>query len=91
MQPILKSLETRPGTGEDLLVPALTSLYDWPRSCALDVLDAWGIEYLTPPLRAALLKANDLAQHTLLSLRIKFLLENKIFDLESAVKILTIE
>lgn len=91
MQPILKSLETRPGTGEDLLIPALTSLYDWPRSCALDVLDVWGIEYLTPPLRAALLKANNLAQHTLLSLRIKFLLENKIFDLESAVKILTIE
>ena len=91
MPPIIKALETRPGSGEDLLIQALTSLYDWPRSCALDVLDAWGVEYLSPPIKAALLKALDLAQHTLLTLRIKSLLDNKVFDLEGVVKIMALE
>lgn len=91
LPPIIKALETRPGSGEDLLILALTSLYDWPRSCALDVLDAWGVEYLTPEIKAALLKALDLAQHTLLTLRIKSLLDNKVFDLEGIVKVMTLE
>ena len=91
LPPIIKALETRPGSGEDLLIQALTSLYDWPRSCALDVLDAWGVEYLSPPIKAALLKALDLAQHTLLTLRIKSLLDNKVFDLEGVVKIMALE
>jgi len=91
LPPIIKALEIRPGTGEDLLILALTSLYDWPRSCALDVLDAWGTEYLSPEIKAALLKALDMAQHTLLTLRIKSLLDNKVFDLEGAVKIMALE
>ena len=91
LQPIIKSLETRPGKGEDLLIPALTSLYDWPRSCALDVLDTWGVQHLTPELKAALVKALNLSQHTLLTLRIKSLLDNKVFDIEGVVKIMALE
>ena len=91
LPPIIKALETRPGTGEDLLILALTSLYDWPRSCALDVLDAWGIEHISPEIKAALLNALNLAQHTLLTLRIKSLLDNKVFDLEGVIKIMALE
>ena len=91
LEPIIKSLETRPGFGEDLLIKALTSIYDWPRSCALDVLDAWGVEYLTPELRAALLQALNLAQHTLLTMRIKSLLDNKVLDLEDVIKLMALE
>lgn len=91
LPPIINALQLHPGKGEDILAAALTSLYDWPRSCALDTLDAWGLEYLTPDFRAALFKALDLAQHTLLTLRIKALLDNRIFNLEGVVKIMTME
>ena len=84
-------MEPSTGSGVELLIQALTCIYYWPRSCALDVLDAWGVEYLSPPIKAALLKALDLAQHTLLTLRIKSLLDNKVFDLEGVVKIMALE
>lgn len=76
----LKYLETHPGMNIPIITAALTSMYDWPRGAASILLEEWGHEQLTPPLRAALFTARRLSQNPLITMRIDALLENKPFN-----------
>ncbi|HIU64913.1 MAG TPA: hypothetical protein IAB06_07775 [Candidatus Avacidaminococcus intestinavium] len=85
LSPIIHSLATHPGTGEKFIIAGLTALHDWPRTIAIDTLEIWGIEYLSQEIRVAILKAQDIAQQNLLVLRLRCLLQNKIFNLNKFI------
>lgn len=82
----LKYLENHPGKGTTIITAALTSIYDWPRGAASIILEEWGHESLTPPLRAALITARRLSQHPLITMRIDALLENKPFSVATMLE-----
>ena len=81
----LRYLAHKPGVGERIIITALTSLYDWPRGIACAVLNEWGQEYLTEPMRVALKKALDLSNNAVVTARIEALLTGKHFDVEDLV------
>lgn len=71
---ILFYLKDRPGQGEALVCGALTGMYDWPRSLAVDVLYRWGADCLTAALLQALKRAGELSYSPLLQHQIMGLL-----------------
>ncbi|MDD3395790.1 MAG: hypothetical protein PHQ45_00995 [Acidaminococcaceae bacterium] len=85
MQPIIASLYTHPGQGVDFIIAGLTSIYDRPRANALGALEQWGLEYITPSIKVALLKAQNMAQHNLQRMRIDALLHNRVLDMEESL------
>lgn len=85
---ILKALHHNPGTGEEFIIAALTSLYDLPRAEAIALLEDWGFNYLTPNIKAALHQAARLSQHTILTLRINALLKAELFDLKNVLHLI---
>ena len=70
----LRYLRHHPGEGVAIVIAALTSLYDWPRGIACTLLEEWGHQYLTTPIRSALLTARSLCQHPVVNARIDDLL-----------------
>ncbi|MEG1345116.1 MAG: hypothetical protein RSC78_00095 [Acidaminococcaceae bacterium] len=88
LPPLLKALSQLPGCGTEFVSAGLTSIFDWPRACAIKVLEKWGFDYITPALRVALLRAKDLSQHALLSFRINVLLKQEIVDMPSVLKLI---
>lgn len=87
----LHYLREHPGTGESIIIAALTSLYDWPRGIACALLDAWGPGYITPPLREALYSARRLCNHAIVNARIDALLNGVEFSYENLITEYNIE
>ncbi len=81
----LHYLREHPGTGESIIIAALTSLYDWPRGIACALLDVWGPDYITPPLRDALYCARRLSNHAIVNARIDALLNGVEFSYETLI------
>ena len=50
----MRYLVHNPGLGEKIIIAALTAMYDWPRGIACSVLNEWGLEFITEPIRNAL-------------------------------------
>lgn len=82
----LRYLRHHPGEGVAIVIAALTSLYDWPRGIACTLLEEWGPEYLTTPIRSALLTARSLSQHPVVNARIDALLIGKEYNIGDAVE-----
>lgn len=82
----MRYLKENPGEGEGILIFALTGMYDWPRGIACAILESWGQEYLTAPLREALWKARKLSGHKVIDARIDALLAGRQFNLEDMMK-----
>lgn len=79
----LRYLHEKPGHGEAIVCAALTGMYDWPRGTAAALLSDWGEEFITPPIRSALLQARRLSCNPVVSGRIEALLAGRSFDLET--------
>lgn len=79
---ILLSLYERPGTGTEFIIAGLASIYDMPRSYALNALEKWGPKEITPAIRSALFKARAFAQDPFLQLRINALLNGQVFKID---------
>ena len=78
---LLLALAKKNGIGEDFVIAGLTSIYDRPRSYALNVLDGWDEEFITPAIKAALVRAKAMSQHPFLPLRIDAILKKESIDL----------
>lgn len=78
----LRYLAHKPGIGEQIVITALTSMYDWPRGIACAVLSEWGEEYISEPIRTALQEALALSNNSVVSARIEALLTGKRFKVE---------
>ena len=76
----LRYLAHNPGLGEQVIIAALTSIYDWPRGVACAVLDGWSREYVTEPMRQALQQGLSLSNNQVVTERIKALLTGREFD-----------
>ena len=81
----LKYLEHHPGEGEQIIITALTSLYDWPRGIACAVLNSWGQEYLSGPIKNALREGLKLSNNDVVTARIKSLLLDKTFSIDELI------
>ena len=81
----LRYLAHNPGMGEQIIIAALTSLYDWPRGIACSALHEWGQEYLTPPLKNALKNALTLSNNPVVTARIEALLIGKDFSINDVI------
>ena len=71
--------------GTEFVIAGLTSIYDSPRSYALNVLEGWDEEYITPEIKAALIRAKAMSQHPFLPLRIDALLKKDNLDLSGFI------
>lgn len=78
----LRYLGNNPGLGENIVIAGLTSIFDWPRGTACGVLDRWGPEYISEPIRAALKEARLLSRTPVVTARIEAVLTGEIFDME---------
>jgi len=78
----LRYLAHKPGLGEQIIITALTSIYDWPRGIACAVLNDWGQEYITEPLRQALHEALKLSNNQVVTARIEALLTGITFNVD---------
>jgi len=85
---LLLALSKKNGVGEDIVIASLTSIYDSPRSYALNVLEGWDDQYITPEIKAALVRAKAMSQHPFLPLRIDALLKKETLDLTSFISAL---
>lgn len=83
LKPILTALAHTSGEGADIVAAGLTSIYDGTRAYALSTLENWAPEAVTPELKVALIKARNMCQHPLLSMRIELLLMRKSGDLDN--------
>lgn len=82
----LRYLVDHPGQGEGIICAALKSFFELPRGFACKLLDIWGLEYITPAIRYALVEAAQLCTNDFISAHISCLLQGKHFDLEKYVR-----
>jgi hypothetical protein len=85
---LLLALSRKNGLGTEFVIAGLTSIYDRPRSYALNVLEGWDEEYITPEIKAALVRAKAMSQHPFLPLRIDALLKKDNLDLSGFISTL---
>lgn len=81
----LRYLAHNPGMGEQIIIAALHSMYDWPRGIACSVLDDWGFEYLTETYKQALREAREMSNNPVVTARIDALLSGRYFTMEDAI------
>lgn len=82
----LRFLAHTPGLGEKIIIAALEGLYDWPRGIACSVINDWGIEYLSEPLRQSLLVARELSNNAVVTARIDALLAGREYTMEDMLQ-----
>ena len=82
----LRYLADHPGRGEGIICAALKSFYEIPRGVACKILDIWGVQYITPAIRFALLEAARLSTNDFVQANISTLLQGKRFDVEKYIK-----
>ena len=79
----LHYLRNHPGKGETILCAALTSIYELLRSCACDVLEAWGADYLSESIKEAIYEALRSSTDDLVQARLLAILQGKKLDVEA--------
>ena len=79
----LHYLRSHPGKGEAILLAALGSIFELLRSCACDVLEAWGPEHLTPIVKEAIYSALRNSTDDLVQARLTAILMGKKLDVEA--------
>ena len=79
----LHYLRSHPGKGETILCAALTSIYELLRSCACDVLEAWGVDYLSESIKEAIYEALRSSTDDLVQARLLAILQSKKLDVEA--------
>ena len=82
----LRYLADHPGRGEGIICAALTGFFELPRGFACKLLGIWGLQYITPAIRYALLEAARLTTNAFVSAHISCLRAGKHFDREKLVK-----
>jgi hypothetical protein len=82
----LHYLREHPGMGEVILTAALHSIYELQRSCACDVLEAWGSEHLSPTMREAVKQAITGSTDELVQARLAAILEGKRLNVEAFIE-----
>lgn len=82
----LRYLAHHPGEGERIIAAALTSPYDWPRGIACSVLNDWGPEYISEPVRETLKAALRLSNNAVVTARIEALLQGKKFNIDEIIE-----
>lgn len=78
----LRYLVDHPGRGEGVICAALTSFFELPRGFACRLIDMWGVEYITPAIRYALVEASRLTTNSFVGAHIACLLAGKHFDID---------
>lgn len=81
----LRYLSHNPGLGEQIIIAALHSMYDWPRGVACSVLNDWGLEYVDETYKQALREARDMSHNPVVTARIDALLSGRYFTMEDAI------
>ena len=79
----LHYLRSHPGQGETILHAALTSIHELLRSCACDVLEAWGPSFLSESMRQAIYAALRTSTDDLVQARLTAILQGKKLDVEA--------
>lgn len=79
----LHYLRTHPGKGEAILCAALGSMFELLRSCACDVLEAWGPEGITPTIKNSIYTAMRSSTDDLVRARLTAILLGHKLDLEA--------
>lgn len=79
----LHYLRTHPGKGEAILCAALGSMFELLRSCACDVLEAWGKEYLSDTMTEAIYAALASSTDDLVQARLIAILQGRKLDVEA--------
>ncbi|MCH3950108.1 MAG: hypothetical protein LKE33_04100 [Acidaminococcus sp.] len=80
--PLLVALTQHPGEGENILAPALTSLYESVRANAITVLETWPDKNWSPTIQLALMKAKEMTAQPFLTLRLNELLRHRALQVE---------
>lgn len=88
LDPLLMALANKNGLGAEFVIAGLTSIYDSPRSYALNVLEGWDEQYITSEIKVALVRAKAMSQHPFLPLRIDALLKKEALDLAGFISAL---
>ncbi len=84
---LLQCLRKQPGRGNSIIIAGLTSMYDWPRGIACSVLEDWGVDFVTPALRRALLQGLRLSSNRVVTERINALLNGENFNIEKLLRV----
>ena len=79
----LHYLRSHPGKGETILAAALGSIHELLRSCACDVLEAWGPDYLSDTIKEAIYTAMRTSIDDLVQARLTAILAGKKLDVEA--------
>ena len=79
----LHYLRSHPGKGEPILCAALCSIYELLRSCACDVLEAWGPESLSTTVKEAIYAAMRSSTDDLVQARLTAILQGRKLDIEA--------
>ena len=79
----LHYLRNHPGQGETILCFALCSIFELLRSCACDVLEAWGADYLSESIKEAIYSAVHSSTDDLVQARLLAILQGKKLDVEA--------
>ena len=79
----LHYLRSHPGKGEPILCAALCSIYELLRSCACDVLEAWGPESLSTTVKEAIYDAMRSSTDDLVQARLTAILQGRKLDIEA--------
>ena len=79
----LHYLRTHPGKGETILCAALSSMYELLRSCACDVLEAWGPDYLSTTIKDNIYTAMRSSTDDLVQARLTAILQGRKLDIEA--------
>lgn len=79
----LHYLRTHPGKGETILCAALSSMYELLRSCACDVLEAWGPDYLSTTIKDNIYTAMRSSTDDLMQTRLTAILQGRKLDIEA--------
>ena len=79
----LHYLRNHPGQGETILCFALCSIFELLRSCACDVLEAWGADYLSESIKEAIYSALHSSTDDLVQARLLAILQGKKLDVEA--------
>ncbi|MGM9528676.1 MAG: hypothetical protein ACI3XH_01560 [Phascolarctobacterium sp.] len=79
----LHYLRSHPGKREIILCAALSSMYELLRSCACDVLEAWGPDYLSQTIIDNIYAAMRSSTDDLVQARLIAILQGKKLDIEA--------
>lgn len=82
---LLQHLRGYPGMGYRIIIAGLNSMYDWPRGVACSILEDWGVEMITPPVRRALVDALSLSRNRVVTGRINALLNGEVFSIRELI------